>query len=149
MKPLVKSVCIRRTHIKRRCKIRDTAPAPRQAGEMPQNSAFGGRTGCAAKKMGVLEVLEEFSMRKPREYFDNPVVHYCSSRQNEQETHLRFGDTVQAASTSAIVSESSSWLRLPPRMPPAAASMRAVPELLGPWNTQRQRSACSAGATSP
>ena len=57
-----------------------------------------------------------------------------------------FGGTLQAASTSAIVSESSSWLRLPPLMPPAAASMRAVPEL-GSLGTQR--SARSAGATSP
>ena len=31
--------------------------------------------------------------------------------------------TLQAASTSAIMSDRSSWLRLPPLMPPAAASM--------------------------
>ena len=32
--------------------------------------------------------------------------------------------TLQAASTSAIMSDRSSWLRLPPPMPPAPASMR-------------------------
>ena len=39
--------------------------------------------------------------------------------------------TLQAASTSAIRSDRSSWLRLPPLMPPAAASMRCFgPDLV-------------------
>ena len=43
--------------------------------------------------------------------------------------------TLQAASTSAIMSDRSSWLRLPPLMPPAAASMRCPN--FGPLRTRR------------
>ena len=57
--------CIRNMHIKRWRRLRDGAPAPWQADQTPINSAFGATTGRAAKKMGGLDMLEAFSMRKP------------------------------------------------------------------------------------
>ena len=76
--------CIRNMHITRWRRLRDGAPAPWQADKTPVNSAFGDTTGRAAKEMGGLDMLEAFSMRKPRAYFSDPVVHVCSSRQKEQ-----------------------------------------------------------------
>eukprot|EP00964_Phaeocystis_antarctica_P059659 scaffold35445_cov56-Phaeocystis_antarctica.AAC.1 len=75
-------------HFKRWRRLRDGAPAPWQADQTPINSAFGATTGRAAKKMGGLDMLEAFSVRKPLAYIDDPVVPYCSSRQKEQEIYL-------------------------------------------------------------
>ena len=47
--------------------------------QTPINSAFGATTGRAAKQTGGLDVLEAFSMKKPRVYFGDPVVHTTRS----------------------------------------------------------------------
>ena len=61
----------RREKLSEICTLRDGADsemAPLPHGKQiqtPINSAFGATTGRAAKKMGGLDMLEAFSMRKP------------------------------------------------------------------------------------